>query len=76
MAYYSNPNNASSYPTSSASGELESYSLLSQMLATEEVNNQADPTFVDQWDTIRWPGLMVGSPTSLRATASYGEHRA
>ena len=71
MAYYNNP---CSYPTSSASGELEFYSLLSQMLATEEANSQAHDTFADQWNTIGRPGPMVGSPTSLRATASYGEH--
>ena len=73
MAYYNNPNNAGSYPTSSASGELGFYPF-SQMLATEEANSQADSTFIGRWNTIGWPGPTVGSSTSLRAMASYGEN--
>jgi len=76
MAYFNGANNTSFYSTPSASGEFYSYPPPSQMFPThaEGANSQvyADPT--DQWSMVRRSGPIVGSPTSLRATVSYGEY--
>ena len=71
MAYYFNASLYYSAPP--VPGKFGSYPLLGQTSAIEEVNGQPDSTF-KQWNTAGWPGPMVGSATSLRATVSYGEY--
>ena len=74
MAYFDDPNHASFY--SSVSGGIYSYPPLNNQtfaIDAEVANSQlsADPT--DPWSMDRRPGPRFGSPTSLRATASFGE---
>ena len=74
MAYHNDPNNASFYSASSVSGEPDLYPFLDQTSAAEGLNEYAR-TLTNQWGMIEQPGPMVGSPTSLRAAASYGRCR-
>jgi len=73
MSYFNDAENVDYY--SSVSGGLYSYPSPSQTFAidAEGTNGQlyADPT--DQWGMVSRSGPMVGSPTSLRAAASFGE---
>ena len=77
MTYFNNTSNTSFYSTSFASGGLYSYPLPGQTFFadTEEANGQiyADPP--NQWSVVGQSGPVVGSPTSLRVTDSFGEHR-
>ena len=75
MAYYlNNTSDASYYSTSYTSGELDAYTLLSQTSANEETNNEVSNTFTAGWGVGGQPGCTVGSSTSLRAEANFGEH--
>ena len=77
MAYFNDTTNNGFYSTSFASGGFYSYPHPSQTFVTdtEEANGQMYADSTDQWSAERRPGPMVGSPTSLRATDSFGEHR-
>lgn len=76
MASYNNVNNSSFYYSiPSGSVEFDSYPFLGQMSATEEANKQTTSTVDGRWNTIGWHEPMVGSSSSLQATASYGEHQ-
>ena len=74
MAYFNNTNDASFHSTSYTSGELDAYPVLSLVSATEEANSEAPGTFTNGWGVGGQPGYTVGSPTSLRAEPSFGEH--
>ena len=76
MAYYNNTNNTSFYSTPFASGGFYSYPHPTQTFFTdtEEANGQIYADSTDQWSAVR-SGPMVGSPTSVRATDSFGERR-
>jgi len=75
MAYFNDADNTTYYTT--VSGGPHPYPPQSRTSAvdTEGTNGQlcADPT--DQRGMVRRSGPMVGSPTSLRAEASFGERR-
>ena len=74
MAYFNNINNADLYSTSFVFGEPDAYPFLSQLSATEEVDvSQTYGSLADRWGMVGHPRPMVGSPTSLRATASCGK---
>jgi len=82
MAYFNDANHASYY--SSVSGGVYSYPSPSQMFAidtegansqtfTERANSQTFTNPIDPWSMVRRSEPMIGSPTSLRATASPGD---
>ena len=78
MAYFDNTNNVNFWSAPSApliSGEPYAYPYLSPTLATdnESATSQLHHVPTDGWGMVRRPGPIVGSPTSLRATASLGE---
>ena len=73
MTYFNDPNHASFYY--SGSEGLYPYPSPTQTFAidTEGANGQIYGGPADQWSMVRRSGPMVGSPTSLWATASFGE---
>lgn len=73
MACSNDGKDAGFYPTPSASGELGEHQSLSQTSTAGEECTEVQ-TSTDGWDGIGQPRPMVGSPTSLRATASYGKY--
>ena len=74
MAYFNNSNNTDFYSASSASGELDAYPFLNQASAIEEAGGQGYCTCAECQSTVGRPLPMVGSPTSLRANASFGKY--
>ena len=76
MAYFNDTNNTNFYSTPFASGGFYSYPHPTQTFVTdtEEANGQIYADSTDQWSAVR-SGPMVGSPTSVRATDSFGERR-
>ena len=69
MAYFTNTNDASFYSTSSASGELGAYPVLSLTSATEEADVGTINTFADYWSQEGQPSYVIGEPT---CNTSYG----
>ena len=74
MAYSNNYDNSSFYSTFSAPGEFETYPFLDQIPTIEEANVHPHNPLADPWGTAGQPSHLVGSSTSLQATASYGKH--
>ena len=74
MAYFNNADNTDFDPTS-ASGVLDQYLFVGQAPAIEEAGGQTYCACATCWSAAGRPGPMVGSPTSLRADASYGKYR-
>jgi len=66
---------ASFYPTSSAREEPNTFQPSDQTSATGWTDNQPYNTFTDLWGMPEQSGSVVGEPTNLLATTSYGEHR-
>jgi len=73
MAYYNDVNNTSFYSTS-ASGEADTYPFLDQMTATEGANFETPEMLTNGWNVNGQPGYVTGPSTSLRPEASFGEY--
>jgi len=68
MAYFNNSNNAGLYPTSSASGEFDTYLFPGQTTINDEAN-----AFADNRSTGGQPSYTAGPSRSLRPGAGFGE---
>ena len=73
MAHFNDVDNAGFYSTPTVSGEFGAYPSLGQTSVSNEGEHIQTYPFAGGWGMGGQPGYVVGSPTGLRAEASFGK---